>query len=38
MENMKKEYIAEINKLLNKCDDIALIDLVFQIMMKSMNE
>lgn len=38
MEDIKKEYIREINKLLNNCDDLRLIDLVFQIMVKSMNK
>lgn len=34
MENMKKAYIEEINKLLNNCDDISLLDFVFQLMVK----
>lgn len=32
---MHKEYIQEIVKLLESCDDIPLLDLVFQILQKS---
>lgn len=38
MKNMKKAYIEEINKLLDNCDDVTLLDLVFQLMVKSMSE
>lgn len=35
---MKEDYILQIIDLLHKCDDIALLDLVFQILDKSIQE
>lgn len=32
---MKKEYIKAINKLMKETDDIALLDLIYQLMTKS---
>ena len=32
---MKKEYVKEINKLLKETDDISLIDLIYQLLIKS---
>ena len=32
---MKKTYIAEIVKLLENCNDIALIDLIYRLLDKS---
>ena len=32
---MKQEYINEINKLLNQCNDIDLLDLILKILQKS---
>ena len=34
MENMKTAYAEEINKLVQNCDDISLLDLIFQILVK----
>ena len=31
---MKEEYVAEILKLLEKCNDINTLDLIFQILVK----
>lgn len=31
---MKEEYIKQIIELLNQCDDIALIDLILQLLQK----
>lgn len=38
MEEMKKEYVKAINELARNCDDISLLDLVYQLMVKSMNK
>ena len=35
---MKKFYIKEINKLLDACDDISLMDLIFQLLSKSVDK
>lgn len=35
MQEEKKAYIAEIGKLLERCEDIALLDLVYKILLKS---
>lgn len=32
---MKEEYIEYINKQLEKCEDIELLDLIFQLLVKS---
>lgn len=32
---MKETYIKEIIKLLNKCNDIALLDLIMKLLQKS---
>lgn len=34
---IKKEYIKEINALLEQCEDITLIDLICRILIKSEN-
>ena len=34
MENQKEVYVREINKLLEKCDDLDLLDLIFKILLK----
>lgn len=34
---MKDEYIIKITELLNKTNDLKLIDLIFQILQKSVN-
>lgn len=31
---MKEEYVAEISKLLEKCNDISTLDLIYQILVK----
>ncbi len=31
---MKEEYVAEISKLLEKCDDINTLDLIYQLLVK----
>ena len=31
----KQEYIEAIDKIMARCDDIALIDLVYQLLVKS---
>lgn len=31
---MKEEYIKQITKLLNKCQDISLLDLILKILQK----
>lgn len=31
---MKEEYVIEISKLLEKCNDINTLDLIFQILVK----
>lgn len=31
---MKEEYIKQITKLLNKCNDISLLDLILKILQK----
>ena len=31
---MKEEYIQEITELLKKCNDLSLIDLIFQLLQK----
>lgn len=33
---MKQEYIDKIVDLLNKCNDISLLDLIWRILVKSM--
>jgi hypothetical protein len=35
MANQKEEYIKEIIELLEKCSDLDLLDLILQILMKS---
>ena len=35
---MKTEYIEKIESLLQKCDDISLLDLIFQILQKTESE
>ena len=35
---MKEDYIVQINELMHKCDDVALLDLVFQLLDKSIQE
>lgn len=35
MANQKEEYIKEIIELLEKCRDLDLLDLILQILMKS---
>lgn len=35
MANQKEEYIKEIIELLGKCRDLDLLDLILQILMKS---
>lgn len=32
---MKQSYILEINKLLEKCNDIPLLDLILKLLQKS---
>lgn len=32
---MKEEYIKQIIELLNQCNDISLLDLIFQLLHKS---
>ena len=32
---MQQEYIIEINELLQKCEDISLLDLILQLLQKS---
>lgn len=32
---MKQEYISKIKELLNSSDDIALLDLIYQLLLKS---
>lgn len=32
---MKKEYIKEIDKLLQQCDDIGMLDLIHKLLVKS---
>ena len=32
---MKNEYIQQINNLLQLCDDISLLDLIYQLLQKS---
>lgn len=32
---MEKEYINEIIELLKQCDDVALLDLIYQLLLKS---
>lgn len=32
---MKKEYLAEIKKLLKNCNDIELLDFIMQLLKKS---
>ena len=31
---MKEEYVTEITKLLEKCNDISILDLIHQILVK----
>lgn len=33
--NMKEEYIQKIVELLQQCNDMSLIDLIFQLLQKS---
>ena len=35
---MKEEYIIRINELMNNCNDVALLDLIFQLLDKSVQE
>lgn len=35
---LKEAYIAMITKKMQKCDDLALLDLIDKILMKSMQE
>ena len=35
MQEEKQEYRAEINKLLERCEDIGLLDLIYKILCKS---
>ena len=35
---MKEEYIARIIEQLHKCDDLSLLDLVYQLLDKSIQE
>lgn len=35
MQEEKKAYIAEINELLERCEDIGLLDLIYKILWKS---
>ena len=35
MNKMKHEYIEAINKLLEECNDIELLDLIHQLLIKS---
>lgn len=35
MENQKERYIKEIIELLEKCNDLDLLDLIFQLLMKA---
>ena len=35
---MENEYISKINNLANECTDISLLDLVFQILNKSVRK
>jgi hypothetical protein len=34
---MKQEYTAEINRLLEQCDNLALLDLISQLLKKAGN-
>lgn len=31
---MKEEYVKEITELVKKCDDLSLLDLIFQLLKK----
>lgn len=31
---MKEEYVTEISKLLEKCNDISTLDLIYQLLVK----
>ena len=33
---MKKNYISKINQLLEKCEDISLLDFILKLLQKSM--
>lgn len=35
---MKKEYISTINKLLENCDDIEMLEIILQLLQKSRNQ
>lgn len=35
---MKEEYIQEITKLINNCEDISLLDLIFQLLKKHLTQ
>lgn len=35
MQEEKKEYKTEIKKLLNRCEDIGLLDLIYKLLCKS---
>lgn len=35
MQEEKKAYLAEISKLLERCEDIGLLDLIYKILWKS---
>jgi len=32
---MREEYIQSIEKMLHRCDDISLLDFIFQLLQKS---
>lgn len=34
-ENQKTEYVRKINSLINQCNDIDLLDFIFQLLTKS---
>ena len=34
MEDIKSAYAEEINKLVQNCDDVSLLDLVYKILIK----
>ena len=34
MTAMKEEYVKEITELLKKCDDLSLLDLIYQLLQK----
>lgn len=35
MSNRKIEYIQQINNLMEKCNDLPLLDLIFKLLIKS---